>query len=275
MTLLVLDAPGLVTVQDRGRTRPGAPGRAAGGRAGPSGGRARQPAGRQRGRRRRARGDARRTDGVEHDGQVGRGDRRRLPGARSTASRPGTAARSGCRPGPSCAWARPATGVRSYLAVAGGIAVEPVLGSRSTDTLAWVGPPRVADGAGAGGRGAQLVGPPRTTPRDHRPPVRLRVDPGPRADWLAPDALDRLCRTAYTVTTESNRIGLRLDGPPIASGPRRRAGQRGDGARSGPGATGRAPRGLPGRPPADRRLPGAGRGPGRGPLAVRAAAAGR
>ncbi|MDQ4053425.1 MAG: biotin-dependent carboxyltransferase family protein, partial [Actinomycetota bacterium] len=39
--------------------------------------------------------------------------------------------------------------------------------------------------------------------------------PGPRAGWLVPNALDRLCRTAYTVTTESNRIGLRLDGSPI------------------------------------------------------------
>ncbi len=107
------------------------------------------------------------------------------------------------------------TGVRSYLAVAGGIAAEPVLGSRSTDTLAWVGPPRVSEGA------ELAVGEPAGRPAAHdtpRPPASgpLRVDPGPRADWLAPDALDRLCGTAYTVTTESNRIGLRLDGPPIA-----------------------------------------------------------
>jgi biotin-dependent carboxylase-like uncharacterized protein len=106
-------------------------------------------------------------------------------------------------------------GVRSYLAVAGGVTVEPVLGSRSTDTLAWVGPARVADGA------ELPVGEPGGLPAAHdtpRPPAvgPLRVDPGPRADWLVPDALDRLCRTAYTVTTESNRIGLRLDGPPIA-----------------------------------------------------------
>jgi biotin-dependent carboxylase-like uncharacterized protein len=106
------------------------------------------------------------------------------------------------------------TGVRSYLAVAGGIAVEPVLGSRSTDTLAWVGPTRVEAGTELpvgeyAARPAAL-----DTPRPPRGGP-LRVDPGPRADWLAPDALDRLCRTAYTVATESNRIGLRLDGPPI------------------------------------------------------------
>ena len=48
----------------------------------------------------------------------------------------------------------PTTGVRSYLAVAGGVDVAPVLGSRSTDTLAWVGPPRVEDGTDAPGRHA-------------------------------------------------------------------------------------------------------------------------
>src|SRR5207342_2137636 len=42
---------------------------------------------------------------------------------------------------------QPRSGVRSYVAVAGGIAVEPVLGSRSTDTLAGVGPPVVEIGA--------------------------------------------------------------------------------------------------------------------------------
>ena len=108
----------------------------------------------------------------------------------------------------------PESGVRTYLAVSGGIAVEPVLGSRATDTLAWVGPPRVV-------AGTELpVGPASGAPAAYdapRPPRPgpLRVDPGPRADWFAGDALDRLCATAYTVTPESNRIGLRLDGPPL------------------------------------------------------------
>jgi biotin-dependent carboxylase-like uncharacterized protein len=108
----------------------------------------------------------------------------------------------------------PATGVCSYVAVAGGIAVSPVLGSRSTDTLAWVGPPRVEAGA------VLPVGEPRgrpqplDTPRPPRPgPLRVRV--GPRADWFVADALDRLCATPYVVAADSNRIGLRLDGPPI------------------------------------------------------------
>jgi biotin-dependent carboxylase-like uncharacterized protein len=106
------------------------------------------------------------------------------------------------------------TGVRAYVAVAGGIAVEQVLGSRSTDTLAWVGPPRVVAGTelpvgASAGRPASYDAP--RAPR----PGPLRIDPGPRLDWFGPDALERLCAASYTVTPASNRIGLRLDGPPL------------------------------------------------------------
>lgn len=109
----------------------------------------------------------------------------------------------------------PTAGVRSYLAVGGGIAVPPVLGSRATDTLAWVGPPRVEDGV------VLPVGEPAGRPRPHetpRPPEPgpLRVAPGPRAGWFADGALEALCAASYTVAAESNRIGLRLDGPPLA-----------------------------------------------------------
>jgi biotin-dependent carboxylase-like uncharacterized protein len=110
---------------------------------------------------------------------------------------------------------RPGEGVRSYLAVAGGLAVPPVLGSRSTDTLAWVGPEPVRAGAvlpvGA------PAGPPRpadvTAVRRAARPVVLRVGAGPRPDWFAPDALDRLAASSYTVAPASNRVGLRLQGP--------------------------------------------------------------
>lgn len=39
------------------------------------------------------------------------------------------------------------SGVRTYVAVSGGVAVEPVLGSRSTDLLSGLGPPPLTDGA--------------------------------------------------------------------------------------------------------------------------------
>ncbi|GAA1770294.1 biotin-dependent carboxyltransferase family protein [Nocardioides hankookensis] len=109
----------------------------------------------------------------------------------------------------------PPSGVCTYVAVAGGIAVPPVLGSRSTDTLAWVGPPRVEAGT------VLPVGEPQGEPRPldaprpaRRGPLRVRV--GPRADWFADDAIERLCAAPYAVAADSNRIGLRLDGPPIA-----------------------------------------------------------
>ncbi|GEP37238.1 allophanate hydrolase [Nocardioides psychrotolerans] len=106
------------------------------------------------------------------------------------------------------------SGVRSYLAVGGGIAVEPVLGSRATDTLAWVGPPRVEPGT------RLPVGPlvrrpaPHDTPRPPRAGA-LRVHPGPRADWFVPRALTTLCGSTYEVGSASNRIGLRLEGPAL------------------------------------------------------------
>jgi biotin-dependent carboxylase-like uncharacterized protein len=108
----------------------------------------------------------------------------------------------------------PATsGVRSCVAIAGGIAVDPVLGSRSTDTLAGVGPAALVAGA------VLPVGPATHAPQPHdtpRPSASgpLRLLSGPRADWFA-DPLDHLCATSYSVGAASNRIGLRLQGAPL------------------------------------------------------------
>jgi biotin-dependent carboxylase-like uncharacterized protein len=109
---------------------------------------------------------------------------------------------------------RPEAGLRSYVAVAGGIAVDAVLGSRSTDTLGRLGPAPV-------GLGDRLpVGRPSGAPAaadTPRPPLPgpLRLFAGPRADRIDGDALDLLCRTSYTVSPDSDRIGLRLLGEPL------------------------------------------------------------
>jgi biotin-dependent carboxylase-like uncharacterized protein len=108
----------------------------------------------------------------------------------------------------------PRTGLRSYVAVGGGVAVRPVLGSRSTDTLAGVGPPPVGPGAVLPLGPATSRPSPLETPRPPRAGA-LRVHVGPRADWLAGNALDRLCAAAYTVAADSNRVGLRLAGPAL------------------------------------------------------------
>ncbi|UYQ61015.1 biotin-dependent carboxyltransferase family protein [Streptomyces peucetius] len=107
-------------------------------------------------------------------------------------------------------------GVRSYLAVAGGIAVDPVLGSRSTDLLSGLGPAPPADGAvlplGA------PAGPPARVDVEvpwPAPPAELvlRVRLGPRDDWFTDGALRTLTRGAFRVSSASNRIGLRTEGP--------------------------------------------------------------
>jgi biotin-dependent carboxylase-like uncharacterized protein len=111
----------------------------------------------------------------------------------------------------------PASGVRTYLAVAGGIDVPAVLGSRSTDTLAGLGPPRLAAGARLA-IGASPGDPPGVDVAPIPSPATdptLRLLPGPRADWFVEEALDRLVHTAWEVTADSDRVGMRLAGPPL------------------------------------------------------------
>ncbi|WP_282797306.1 biotin-dependent carboxyltransferase family protein [Streptomyces sp. CC224B] len=109
------------------------------------------------------------------------------------------------------------SGVRAYVALSGGVAVEPVLGSRSTDLLSGLGPPPLAHGAvlplGC------VTGPPArvdTVPQPAPPrELVLRMTAGPRADWFTPGALRTLTTRAYRVSSASNRIGLRTEGPAL------------------------------------------------------------
>ncbi|MGW5565873.1 5-oxoprolinase subunit C family protein [Streptomyces tendae] len=109
------------------------------------------------------------------------------------------------------------SGVRSYVAVSGGVLVEPVLGSRSTDLLSGLGPPPLADGTvlplgRPGGRHARVDVAPQPAPPAE---LVLRVTPGPRADWFTPEAVRAFTSRAYRVSSASNRIGLRVDGPAL------------------------------------------------------------
>ena len=119
----------------------------------------------------------------------------------------------------------PATGLRTYLTVRGGIDVPPVLGSRSTDTLSGLGPPPVAVGdvlpVGAPGdrfptvdHAAQRAPAPRTGRRV------LEVLPGPRAAWVGGWAtgLGGLLEADRVVAGDSDRVGLRLHGAPVRAG---------------------------------------------------------
>lgn len=109
-----------------------------------------------------------------------------------------------------------ARGVRSYVAVRGGIAGEPVLGSRSRDTLAALGPDPVSagdelivGGAVAGPVPAVDLVPVGAPTIDH---AELDVRPGPRLDWFTPGAWRRMLDTEWTVSVRADRTGVRLDG---------------------------------------------------------------
>lgn len=112
---------------------------------------------------------------------------------------------------------RPSAGLRTYLAVRGGIDVPAVLGSRSTDVLAGLGPPLVRAGAilpigtNVTGLPDVDVAPVPAYPEQ----FVLRVHPGPREDWFAPGTLTALCAATWEVTPDSNRVGMRLAGPQL------------------------------------------------------------
>lgn len=122
------------------------------------------------------------------------------------------------RPGAVLALGQPRAGLRSYLAVRGGIAVPPVLGSRSTDTLSGLGPPPLAAGTvlpvgDLAGEEPVVDVAPVGAPPDR--PV-LRVLPGPRRDWFADAAWTALTTREWAVAADSDRVGLRLTGPRLA-----------------------------------------------------------
>lgn len=117
-------------------------------------------------------------------------------------------------------------GARAYLAVAGGLRVPLVLGSGATHVVSAMGgvngralvagdrvPLKAAPAAPLVRRASGL-----TLPASGR--VRLRVMHGPQADWFEPAALTTLTTVSFRVSPRSNRMGFRLEGPPL---PRRRS----------------------------------------------------
>jgi biotin-dependent carboxylase-like uncharacterized protein len=104
----------------------------------------------------------------------------------------------------------------AYLAVRGGVDVQPVLGSRSHDTLSGLGPAPIVDGV------ELPIGtdPGTNLPADHAPvrrrsdPIRMR--PGPRRDRIV-DPLAVLSGRTWTVSASVSRVGVRLDAGPFAA----------------------------------------------------------
>ena len=116
-------------------------------------------------------------------------------------------------------------GVRSYLAVAGGLEVARFLGSASTDTRGLVGRPlRVGDVLGNDPVGPRVAGrgfrphsfrfEPHAGMGRRRTTAGVRIRPGPQAD---PDAWSALLAGTFEVTA-ADRVGLRLAGWAVPGG---------------------------------------------------------
>jgi biotin-dependent carboxylase-like uncharacterized protein len=126
-----------------------------------------------------------------------------------------------CRRGAVLRFGERRSGSRAYVAVDGGIAVEPVLGSRATSALCGLGG---VDGRAIVGGDRLSLGAPARTDRVRRvvdPPAmpnggaRLRVLPGPQQDFFPNHAFDQLQRARFVVTPRSDRMGYRLEGARI------------------------------------------------------------
>jgi len=115
-------------------------------------------------------------------------------------------------------------GARAYLAVAGGIAVPPVLGSRATHVVSGLGglegrPLRLGDRLplseemNARGPAPALERPVVPFSEGH---AIVRVLPGPQADYFAKDALEVLQSGPYLIAQNSDRMGFRMSGPVLA-----------------------------------------------------------
>ena len=117
---------------------------------------------------------------------------------------------------------RPAVGLRTYFAIAGGVDVSPVLGSRSTDTLSGMGPAALRRGSivnvgtplARRRVSADVVVPP-TVSAANALDVVTRL--GPRDDLFPVDAIALLAAGPWHISQETDRIAARLLGPPLSA----------------------------------------------------------
>lgn len=104
-------------------------------------------------------------------------------------------------------------GARAILAVAGGLDVAPVLGSAATDVEGGLGAPVHAGQElttrATTGRPARVAG--VAVLRAWAEPFRLRFVPAPEP--AASPAVRALAAASFRVSRDSNRMGIRLDGP--------------------------------------------------------------
>ena len=112
-------------------------------------------------------------------------------------------------------------GTRMTLAVAGGFDLPPTLGSRATHMVSRMGP-----FGGRPLRAGDVLPIGSSVPQDPRGAVTpldlpdggasVRVVPAAHRERFTDEAWERLVRTRFTVSSQSNRMGYRLEGPALA-----------------------------------------------------------
>ncbi|MGC4107442.1 MAG: 5-oxoprolinase subunit PxpB [Thermomicrobiales bacterium] len=111
-------------------------------------------------------------------------------------------------------------GVRAYLAIAGGFDVPVVMGSRATDLTAGMGGVegralRTGDVLRVGRASRETIPTQRVSAPLVDDDITLRVIRGPQADRFDDAAWKSFLHGRFTVSSQSNRMGIRLDGPPV------------------------------------------------------------
>jgi antagonist of KipI len=109
------------------------------------------------------------------------------------------------------------SGARAYVAIDGGIALPPVLGSRSTHVMSGLGgiggrALRAGDRIPLGAAAPRSLATTSLKHQKHAGGARLRVMKGPQFDYVHPSALDTLQRTRFMISPQSDRMGYRLTG---------------------------------------------------------------
>lgn len=117
-------------------------------------------------------------------------------------------------------------GARGYLAVTGGFGKEVVLGSAATFPRGGVGGKAITAGdvlslaAPSAGRAPRRLASGTLPARDA--PTVIEVTAGPHFDWLDDAGAEALAGAVWTVSSQSDRTGIRLSGPAVTFADRAR-----------------------------------------------------
>ncbi len=109
----------------------------------------------------------------------------------------------------------PVSGLRNYVAFDGGVIGNPVLGSLSTDTLSGIVPLVIESGVTLR-TGPDSDEPVFADPLPQRRSESIEILPGPRTAWCTTDSMSRMITDNWIVGDDVNRIGVRLNGPPMS-----------------------------------------------------------